>query len=530
MSSLALVSALSLWVVQAPLSGPARCLSVCESYLKSDSPNRSVCSRCAVEGGSDRGAWAAALASRPSVPGALLDSILADEDWAVRWGALRATAQRKRLTDVRQLASFVAESPPARTLSACVTAARVAASRGQQLAELLSGAGPYGPSATDVCWRKRAEIQRAVEVDLYAEAADTRSEGLQHLAVFLGVSPAKVIFGAMASRSAESDRIVASALVGLAERGGLPVGALLLQGVEKKDEPFVNRLLQVYSADIDRLRPGLVAATPEARREAIGGLALFAPLSAHELEACLDDGDTSVALAAARGLARGEGKTVVELARQRLAIGGADSHRWLTLVSRAAEPGCDKLLAEVAGDAHRSEEVRAAALAGIGPCVGAKGLPLLDEGLKARSPRMRAAAVAALASMPRASEAEQRAAAALHDASPLVLAAAARVVAEQRQTRRADELEGLLGHGSEEVRAAAVSALGRLSASAKVRSVAQRLRADTASSVRLAAAVALGELGGPIAASALADASRKDRLPEVRTAAKSSLERLGLRP
>lgn len=505
----------------------ARCKESCARYLKDPRQRTVLCGRCLTDNTNDRGSWAAALKDE-ATPQHVLDEILKDDDWQVRWGALRAMSARG-FSDMRELSRWIMEG---RDHLPCITAIHLAGSKKQTTGTMLQMAGSMGPSSAALCWNKRDELRKAMEVEMYSVDPLVRREALLHLATFLEISPARAVLNAMASRPVETDEAAALLLVEDAAAGGPAAGAAVLKAAKEPDAPRVNRLLAVWAVTLDAQRPRLKAAKPlNERKEAISILSAIGPLGALELEKLLEDPDVSIRLGAARGLARGEGMTLGLYARQRLDPTAKHSNavrvKWVEFLGRTEAESCADTLKAALSDPRLDDGVRAAALAALGGCAGAAALPEVKKALSSKSPKTRAAAFTALGQIPRVPEAAQLVAEGLRDVEPSVLAAAITSVAAQHLTPKIPEVMGLLDHNAVEVRVAAARALVVMGDSRAASALGRALQKDSAEEVREACARGLGELGGPDAPGPLTHAAEKDSSSRVKYVASESLRKLG---
>jgi HEAT repeat protein len=486
-----------------------------------------LCGRCLTDASLDRGVWAVALKDESPRP-EQLDAILKDDDWQVRWGALRAMAAIKGFSEARELATWIVDAHDSQP---CLTAVHLAASRSQSTATLLQSGGTMGPSAAALCWQKKEELRKELEVQLYSPDSVTRREALTHLAAFLEMSPARVVLNAMATRMPTTDDAAARLLVEDAESGGPAAGAAVLTSATKTDAARVDRLLAVWSRTLDAQRPKLKATVPQDRQEAIAALSVIGPLGAVELESLLEDPDPAVRLAAGRALARGEGKSLESCAREKLdpstRVPNPVRQRWAEFLGHSPDDNCEGILKEAAAQTRLDDSVRAVALTALGHCAGAKALPQVKQALGSKSPRYRIAALDALAEMPRVPEAAQSVDNALKEVEPDVLAAAVRAAAAQRLTARVPLVMGLLDHGVLEVRLAAAKALVTMGDARAAAALGRALLKDASVEVREACAKGLGELGGPEAPGPLTHASEKDASSRVKYVAGESLRKLG---
>ncbi|MBS1150692.1 MAG: hypothetical protein H6Q89_2390 [Myxococcaceae bacterium] len=523
---------IALWLVSTPAAAQsralgARCKESCLRHLTEPRLRTVLCGRCLTDNTHDRGVWAAALkdhATRQDV----LEEILKDEDWQVRWGSIRAMATRG-FSDLRELSRWIMEG---RDLLPCLTAIHLAGSRKQTTAAMLQTAGSMGPSSAALCWSKREELRKALELELYSTDPIVRREALLHLGSFLEQPPARVVLNAMATRPPQTDEAAALVLVEDAAAGGPAAGAAVLKAAREPDAARVDRLLAVWATTLDAQRPRLKPTQSLSdRKEAIGILSAIGPLGAAELEKLLEDPDVSIRLAAARALARGEGLTLGLCAKQKLdpaaKVPTAVRLQWTEFLGRTEAESCAETLKAAVADHRLDDGVRAAALAALGGCAGAGALGEVKRALGSKSPRQRAAAFDALAQIPRVPEAAQLISQGLREVEPEVLAAAINAVAAQRLTAKIPELIALIEQGAPEVRLAAARALVLIGDSRAASVLGRALQKDPLPEVREACAKGLGELGGPDAPGPLTHAAEKDVSSRVKYVASESLRKLG---
>jgi HEAT repeat protein len=523
---------IALWLLATPAAAQsrafgARCKESCARHLSDPRQRTVLCGRCLTDNTNDRGAWAAALKDE-SPRQDVLEEILKDDDWQVRWGAIRAMATRG-FSDMRELSRWIMEG---RDNLPCLTAIHLAGSKKQTTGAMLQVAGSMGPSSAALCWNKRDELRKALEVEMYSTDPLTRREALLHLSTFLEIAPARAVLNAMATRAVETDGAAAQLLVEDAAAGGPAAGFAVLKAAKEPDAARVNRLLAVWAVTFDAQRPKLKATEPlNDRKEAISILSAIGPLGAVELEKLLDDPDVSIRHGAARALARGEGMVLGLYAKQKLdpaaKLPNAVRIKWVEFLGRSDAESCAQTLKAAIADVRLDDGVRAAALSALGGCAGAAAMPEVKKALASKSPRQRAAAVAALGQIPRVAEAAQLVADALRDLEPEVLAAAIGAAAAQRLTTKIPEVVGLMEHGSMEVRMAAARALVVMGDSRSVSVLGRALQKDAAPEVREVCARGLGELGGPDAPGPLTHAAEKDVSSRVKYVASESLRKLG---
>lgn len=504
----------------------------CQRHIQDTSLRGKICKTCITQGGPE--AWLLPLGSLKPVPQEPVRSALKDDDWRVRWAAVRVDAQSRGVPEPRALAEWVVAAPDAADLPACLTAARAAAEAGRTPAAFLQGAGDKGPATLSRIQARRDAIRQALEVEVYAESPKVGERALAHLAVFLNVSPARAALEAMNGRPEESDAVVAKALRGVAERKESSVGRLLVQEAQGKDKPHVDRLFAVYSQELQALQPDLGSGDVNTRRRAVSTLRLYGPLAQRELERALVDTDSEVRQRAARGLAEAQGLTVQDAVSKRLTVGGDVQalRPWLELLAR--DKNCEAGLLGVATELRQPPDVRGEAVALLADCA-----PNLMSGgreriqkrvepfLQAPESPLRVGALRALAVVASDARMAELLTQALGDASPHVVAAAIDAAALKRLSARADDVASLLGSEHEPVRHAAARALERIGRPQHVKALAECLRADPAAPVRVSAAEALGVIGGPFAVSALSEAVKQDKDTHVQHVSREALKRLG---
>jgi hypothetical protein len=498
------------------------CKEACLKHVTDPRVRATVCGRCFTQ--DDRGAWAAALADLLEVTDAQLDSVLLDPDWAVRWGGVRAIAKRRAVTDGRVLSDWVTAQPD----RACSTAVHVAGARKLTTAALLQ------PQPAALCWQRRAALQKALELEMYSEAQGVRLEAVTHLAAFVERPITRVVLEAMKSRASETDELSAGLLVEASHLSGPSAGKALLD-VQKgpADEALVNRLLAVWSRQIDAHRKLLQAEDHAARREAIALLADLAPLSTPELEAALDDDDPANRRAAAAALARGAGQSVARFAKAKLDPAAAlpleTRKLWIAAVGSSQERDCEETLSAAVADERLELAARAAALPALVECAGMKALGAVKQAQSSKVAPLRAGAVLALGGLPRQAEIPKLLEPAFSDPEPIVLAAAAHAAGALRQRPLTPRLLALMDHEDAVVRREAVLALGALETAAAVPRLIRSVSGDADPQVRAAAALALGDLGSAAAVPALITASEADKDPKVKFVAAESLRKLGFK-
>lgn len=508
-------------------AGSTGCWKACQRHVQEPSLRAKVCRLCITSGGTQD--WLLVLAEVKPVPQRSLRSALTDEDWRVRWAAVRAGARVRKLSEPLALAEWVTGLPASADLPACITAVRAAAEAGRTPSAFFQQAGGKGAAATARVQARKAAIRQALEVELYAEDSATRYRALSHLATFGKVPPARVVIDAMRGRPESADATAARALRDFAERNKLSVGRMLLDAAQPGDQERVNRLFAIYSRELQALRPDLASGDPIKRRTAVFKLRLYGPLAQRELEQALQSPDMWVRESAARGLAQAEGLTLIQAAGKRLQSGAdlAAQRPWLEALAR--EEKCQEALLALAEDPKQPVSIRGEALALLAECDAwlheRERAQQLKPFLDAAQPPLRAGALRALSGG--GAERGDALKAALEDPAPEVVVAAIETAARKRQPGLANGIAERLGSEHAEVRQAAAQALERLGKERHVKPLSERLQNDPVPAVRVAAAQALGVLGGPFAISALSQAAATDRDSHVQHVSRQALKRLG---
>lgn len=500
-----------------------RCRAACARHVTEPRAQSATCGACLLHP-DDPAAWMERLPAPP--PGAQKDA-----EWSVRWGALRLEARGTPRNAQARLARWIATSGGEERELACVTALHVAGALEQPLATFLSAAKTGEPTAAGACRALEARLLVAVETSLFSIDPVERRETVRHLAKALGRRPAQVLLHAMKTRPPAFDELVADDLAALGEDGDEPAGRALLTAATPADEAEVNRLLAVYSRRRDALKPQLAASSLEARREAVRRLAALTPLSAPDLVPCLEDPNGRVRLAAAQGLARGEGRTLAEAAEARLtgveSAGPAQQLAWLDLLADTSTPGCADVALRAWERPGGAEALRARALAVAASCDWARAEAAVASAAGSGNAFEGAAAAWAAARGPTNPRTLALTTAALASADPQTLAAGLAGAARHRQKAQAARAAALTAHDAPAVRAEALRALGSLDPGQARLKAMGALERDREASVRRAAAEVLAVVGGPQALGALDKAARNDPDPGVKFVASDSLRRLG---
>lgn len=475
--------------------------------------------RCGLE--KEPMSWLFKLAAVPS-------SAFHDDDWLVRWTAVRADATLKHLEPERRLAQLLEEDLSADGKKLwCVTALEAAGARNLALDTFLEKA----PKALEAC--------RAIDGPVYREAArgvldpdvNRGIEAMVNTAVARKSGPARVVLDLMTVVSA-ADETLAMVLVTHAERGGPPVGLALLRDATEHDAAQVNRLLAVYSTLRDKHRSLLTSSDKDARLQGVRALAPLAPLSAPELSVMVHDGQAAVRMSAARAIARGEGRSVTQAARARLSgetpATATEKRRWLTLLSDVDDPECVELTRRTWTDETQPDAVRADALVSLAGCARAQALPDLTRAMETPNVTLQAGVMRATLMLPREPAVVPLVERALGSTDDTVLSTACEALGAHRLSPLTPRLTPLFDHQAPSVRLEALRALHQLDARKAQPLAIARLKQDQDPTVREGAARLLGESGGPLAVSALASASKTDADDRVKLAASEGLRKLGV--
>lgn len=501
----------------------ARCRAACARYVTDPRAQASACAPCLLHP-DDPAAW---LDRMKEAPKGTRD----DPEWTVRWAALRHESRGTAKNAQQRLAVWVARSTGAERELACVTAVLVAGALDQRAGDFLAAAKTGEPSAAGACAVLEPKVIEAIEPALFSIDPVERRETVRGLSKGLGLKPAQVLLHAMKTRPVAFDELVADELAGLAERGDEPAGRALLSVATPADAAVVNRLLAVYSKRRDELRGKLSAPSLEERRAAVHRLAALAPLSAPELVPALEDSSGSVRLAAAKGLAAGEGRTLAEAAEARLS--GDEPTRleqqlaWLSLLADASAPGCGDVALRAWERMDAPARLRETALAVAAGCDWASSDAAVASAAASANPAERAAAAWAAAKGPTTPKTIALTLGALASDDEASLRAGLAGAARHRQKAQAARAASLASHASPLVRAEALKTLAVLDPGQARLKAMRALEHDADAAVRTAAAETLSLVGGPQALGALDRAAKNDPDPAVKFVAADSLRRLG---
>lgn len=467
----------------------------------------------------DPAAWTRHFTPTRRIPDAVLRSALSDPLWEVRWGALQAQARAQNKTPADALYAYLAAQ---RTVEDRIVGCQVAAAAGA-LEE-----GRVLEAAQKACKPVREQLRSALEAELYLPRAASQEEALRKLMLFFGEGPARVVLHALRERPEGLDEVPALLLVRVA-KPEYPVGRMLLEGADPTLQREMNRLLAVYSRQIDALRPKLSGGTPESRREALRAISIFLPMTAPEVEGGLDDPDESVAWAALDVLSDANERAMhqevlaqLESWKQgKLAV--MYQARAVRLAWRGRQAGCGLSLKQLWRDTQLAEEVRGAALAGMGRCGEGDVLAEIRAGLASEAPSIRSGAVRALSELggrPGVAELTNRA---LADPSAEVVAEGVRTLGATTLHGGRDRAATFVSHEAPQVRVAAAKILADHARASQLQLLRGRVMVEPEPIVRLQLIRALARIGGPLATATLAELEREDPEAAVREEASRGL-------
>ncbi len=516
-------SFLVLWLLSATALAQApaeRCLRACARFLPRGNTH---CQRCVFEP-DDPAVWMTSLTDVPQ-------GALGDDDWVVRWGALRLEASLQGSTLPKRLSKAIVASSGAERVRACLTAVHAAAEEEQPLRTFLATSNTGTPAALRACQALEGPIRRSLEVSFFSLEHVEGPEAVLHASIAFGLAPARLLLDAMRTRPEAIDRQAADLLLVASMHLKEPAGRALLDQARAPDAPQVNRLLAYYAAQRDEVRPKLSAKTVEARREAVEQLAWLAPLSDAELFEALADEAPLVRRAAAAALARGEGRSVEDSVRARLSgdplTKEAHLAAWLLALRELSATDCTEVGLQAWRDLTQPELVRVTGLDVATACHPERTVD--DLRLALQSPRHvdQLGAMRALVWAPHNAENAGGIERGLTSPAPDVVAAALRAVAAHRLSALIGRVDLARVSASPEVRGEALLTLAQLlPLSARTRA-GEALLHDDDEQVRVAAAKALAVVGGPQAISALTKARNDDPSTRVKFVADDSLRRLG---
>ena len=511
---------LLLWTTSAyGQSRVSRCWAACERNVSDPRLRATACGACLTA--PDQGAaWVFRL---PELP----PQLLLDQDWEVRWAGLLGAARKIKGTAPQQLALWIGRAQPGEEVQrACLTAVHAAGALKTPLTALLSGE----TKAAQICLGRERELRDSLWVELYSESPPSRREALTHLARAFERAPARVVLDALPTHDAAFDELVLDTLASWSVEAELSPAASLLAAATPADVVVMNRVLAVYARRRDAARPRLASQEEAVRRQALSQLAELSPISENELLGALADPLPGFRLAAARGLARGEVRTLAAMAEGRLsgerAATPAQQLVLLTLVGDRHEPDCAAMVLKTWRDRARAADLRRRALAVAASCSWAETSSDVEAALAGPGELEKSSGVAALGFAPRSEQLTERLLRACDAPEPSLRVAAAQAIAQQRWRGGTARLTALAADTEPEVRGEALRSLAALDAPGLEARLSAALEKDAAPAVRATAAGLLGRYPTPRAISSLSQASRNDTDPNVKLVAAQSLRRL----
>lgn len=509
----------SVAIAQARVS---RCWAACERNVSDPRLRASACGACLTS--PDQGAaW---LSRLPELPPRLLE----DQDWEVRWAALLAEARKTKGTAAHQLGLWIShaqgQGKGEEVQRACLTAVHAAGAIKTSLTALLTA----DAKAAQTCMARESALRDALWVDLYSEGAPTRREALTHLARAFERPPARVVLDALPSHAPAFDALVLDTLASWSLEADLSPAASLMAAATPADVESMNRVLAVYARQRDEAKPGVSAPQDPVRRQALSRLAELAPITEAELLGALADSVPSHRLLAARGLARGESRSLAAMAAGRLSgekpATLAQQRVLLELVGDTHEADCAKTLLQTWRDPARPSELRQRALIVAASCSWFEAQSDVLAALSGPSVLERSSAVGALGFAPRSEQLNERLLRASDSTDGPMRAAACQAIGQQRWRAGTARVSALAADAEPEVRGAALRALAGLDAPGLEAKLGTALEKDGSPLVRAAAAELLARFTGPRAISALSTASRNDTDANVKLVAAQSLRKL----
>jgi hypothetical protein len=496
----------------------SRCWSACERNVTDARLRATACGACLTTP-DDGAAW---LSRLPAPPPHLLE----DADWQVRWAALLTEARKTKGTAAHQLALWLKTAQGEEVRRACLTAVHAAGALKSSLAALLAA----DPPAVQACAARARELTEALQVDLYAEDAPTRREALTHLARAFERAPARVVLDAMPGHPPAFDELLLDTLASWSVEADVSPAASLMAAAAPADVPTMNRVLAVYARRRDAARPLLQSPEEMVRRQGLTQLTELAPLSEAELLQALADPVPGLRLAAARGLARGERRSLAAMAEGRLSgekpATPAQQLVLLGLVGDRHEADCAPVVLATFRDQTRSAELRRRALAVAASCSWTEASSEVESALNGPGEVERSAAIAALGFAPKSEQLTERLSRALDSPEPTSRIAACQAIAQQRWRGGTARLTTVAADADPEVRSEALRSLVALDAPGIEAKLGTALEKDSSAVVRAAAAGLLARFSSPRSVSALSQASRNDTDPNVKLVAAQSLRKL----
>ena len=508
---------LTLATTAAAQSRVSRCWAACERNVTDPRLRASACGACLTS--PDQGAaW---LARLPALP----EHLLEDEDWEVRWAALLAQARASKSTAPRELARWVRRAQGEEVQRACLTALHAAGVAKTSLAALIAEV-----PAVQICTAREKALTDALWLDLYSQDPVARREALTHLARGFERAPARVVLDALPTHPPAFDELVLESLASWSLEADVSPAKSLLAAATPSDVATMNRVLAVYGRQREEANTQLAATEPAVRRQGLSRLAELAPLSEPELLTALAAPLPAMRLMAARGLARGEARSLAAMTEDRLSgsrpATAAQQLALIELVGDKHDADCAPTLLKTWADAARPEALRSRSLVVAASCSWAAAGPVVEAALFGPSEMERAAAIAALGFGVRSEQLTERLLHATDAPEPSVRRAACQAMAQQRWRGGVVRLLALAADEDAGVRTEALTSLVTLDAPAMERKLVAAMEKDPAPAVRASAASLLSRFSGVRVLSALSLAARNDTDANVKLVAAQSLRKL----
>jgi HEAT repeat protein len=429
-------------------------------------------------------------------------------------------------TAAHQLGLWIARAQGDELQRACLTGVHAAGSLKTSLSALLSGEG----KAAQRCLSKEPELKKVLWVELYSEDGAIRREALTHLARAFERPAARVVLDALPTHPPAFDELILESLASFALEENVSPAASLMAAAGPGDVEAMNRVLGVFARQRDAAKPDLSSSELPVRRQALSKLAGLAPLSEPELLGALSDPVPAHRLAAARGLARGESRSLAAMMEARLSGAKPATQEQqlvlLALVGDAHEADCAPIVLRSWRDAARAPELRSRALVVAASCSWAEASADVEAALQAPGLLERSSAVLALGFAPKSEQLNERLLRASSAQEAGVRKAACQSIAQQRWRGGIAGLTLLLKDAEPEVRAEAMRTLVALDAPSVDKSLIAALEKDPSPVARSAAADLLGRFLGARVIAVLSQASRNDTDPNVKLVAAQSLRKL----
>lgn len=467
-----------------------RCYETCNAYVSDAKLRATSCASC-LRAKDDSHAW---LQSLPEVPSAMLN----DADWKVRWAALGERARRSKTTAEIQLKNWAAKASGDELLRACLTAAHVTTMPSQ-------------------C--RSVNVRTPLEIELYDEAATTRTEALVALSRALSVPRARVVLDVLPTRSSEFDALLFDAL----SDGESPAVMQLLSVAKDTDVAAMNRILAIVNTRTNAARPKLNG-DHAARIEAVRTLRQLLPTSEPELMSVLLIDDLPARDMAMRGIATAENRSVSRMAEARFfGEKPATAEQQAALLSLLGDVH-DKDCATVTLRLWKSLRLDALRIAAF--CSWPEAMAEVELALRDDDVLKRAAGVEALAFAPNSPQLQERLQFAAAAKAPEIRRAAAKAIGARRWRGGTSRIEMLVADVDATVRNEALKSAHALEIPIIEAKLRKALETDVSPEVRRTAADLLGVYASPLNRVTLEAAAKSEKDESVKMVVERSLRRI----